>query len=607
MAFCKVVEIDESKCVNCFSCISACPVKFCFTVDKNSTKINHDLCIGCGKCLPMCKHDAIHLVDDFSEFISSINKGIKSSVILSPAAVVLFKNHFKQLLRWLKESFVLTGVYDEALGAEIAVSKYIQYIKRSSAIPVISQQCPSVVDFIKIYKPELIDYLPPIHSPAVIMAKIIREKLNFEGNIVYIGPCISKRREFKDPDTDGVVQYNITLDSLKKYMDNHKVDLTSYKEGEFDLIPAERGEVFCGPGGFKNIANRTYDNAKIHSLEGSILYKKFFDDVAKGIENKFKGFPIMYDVLSCDGGCFRGPGQAPGLSFEDMFWRIENYEEEGISHYKSPIKAQKAIDKFMDDNSDVDFERIYFSDTAKPLYILPKEQLGDTIPQTNKKGPRDFLNCQSCGYETCQGFHTALKYKLNVNLNCRFYKESTLTEYYDNSIESSREIVKIIDELKGSNNQIISLISDAKKSFETVLKFIDDIIKSNDANRERAEEFSPIVSAITEISQQINLLSLNAAIEASRAGEMGKGFAVVSSEIRKLADKTKDETEKIVPIVQSITTDVIAATTTMDNLKSSARNYETITTKLGQALPAIDTYISELSHTSDKLEALKKH
>ena len=139
------------------------------------------------------------------------------------------------------------------------------------------------------------------------------------------------------------------------------------------------------------------------------------------------------------------------------------------------------------------------------------------------------------------------------------------------------------------------------------MKFIDEIIKANNANRERAEEFSPIVSAITEISQQINLLSLNAAIEASRAGEMGKGFAVVSSEIRKLADKTKDETEKIVPIVQSITSDIVSSTTIMDNLKNSAKNYEVITLKLNEALPAIDTYIKELNHTSDRLEALKKH
>ena len=606
MGFCKVVEIDETKCLNCFSCISICPVKYCFIVDKNSTKINPDLCIGCGKCLSMCKNDAIHLVDDFNDFLNSINKGIKSCVILSPAVVVVFKNYFKQFIRWLKESFVLSGVYNEALGAEIAVAKYIQYIKRSAAIPVISQQCPSIVDFIKTYKPELIDNLPPIHSPTIIIAKIIREKLHFDGNIAYIGTCISKRREFKDPDNDGVIQYNITISNLKKYMDLHKVDLTSYKEQNFDLIPAERGEVFCGPGGFKNIANRSYDNARIESAEGTILYKKFFDDIINGIKNKFKGFPIMYDFLSCNGGCFRGPGQVDSISFEDMFWRIKNYEEEGLSHYKSPLKAQKSIDKFMEDNS-VDFERIYFSDTARPVHTLPKSELDDTFSQANKKTDRDFLNCQSCGYKSCQEFHTALKYKLNVPFNCRFYKESTLTEYYNNSIESSKEIANIINELKNSNSQIVSLITDAKKSFETLLKFIDEIIKANDANRERAEEFSPIVSAITEISQQINLLSLNAAIEASRAGEMGKGFAVVSSEIRKLADKTKDETEKIVPIVQSITSDIVTSTKIMDNLKSNAKNYEVITLKLSEVIPTIDAYIRELSTTSDKLEALKKH
>ena len=605
MGFCKVVEIDETKCVNCFSCISQCPVKYCFTVDKNSTKINPDLCIGCGKCLSVCKNNAIYFIDDFDEFVRSINKGIKSCIIVSPAASIVFKNHFKQLIRWLKESFVLTGVYNEALGAEIAVAQYIHYIKKSSNIPVISQQCPSIVDFIKIYKPKLIDYLPPVHSPVIIMAKIIREKLKFEGNIAYIGSCISKRREFRDPDTDGLVQYNITLANLMKYIELHKVDLSSYKEQNFDLIPAERGNVFCGPAGFKNIANRSYDNANIEYLEGNILYSKFFNDIEKGINNKFKGFPIIYDVINCENGCFRGPGQVENLSFEEIFWRIKNYEEEGINHYKTPLKAQKAIDKFIEDNNEINFERIYFSDTARPLYTLTKVEIEDTINQTNKKTDKDFLNCQSCGYGNCLEFHTALKYKLNVNSNCRFYQESILKTHHDNNIETERDISNIIDELKIANNQMVSLVLEAKKSFEIILKFIDEIIKANDENRERAEEFSPIVSAITEISQQINLLSLNAAIEASRAGEMGKGFAVVASEIRKLADKTKDETEKIVPIVQAITSDIITSIKIMDNLKKNAKNYETITSKLNDVIPAIDKYVKGLTHIAERLESLK--
>ncbi|HOV13656.1 MAG TPA: [Fe-Fe] hydrogenase large subunit C-terminal domain-containing protein, partial [Spirochaetota bacterium] len=241
MGLCKVVNIDEKKCLNCHTCISVCPIKYCFSSNGKTVKINDDLCIGCGRCYNACPHKAISIVDDFQDFLDSINRGEKTCIIVSPAILVALKEKHKKLLSWLRETWVLTGLFDEGLGAEISTIKYINFIKKTGIIPVISQQCPSVVEYVKIFAPELIDYLAPIHSPAVIIAKFIRKKLKFEGNIAYLGPCLSKRREFKDPDTDGVINFNLTLTNLKKYMEMHKIDLNSYKDGKYDWIKSEKG------------------------------------------------------------------------------------------------------------------------------------------------------------------------------------------------------------------------------------------------------------------------------------------------------------------------------------------------------------------------------
>ena len=158
----------------------------------------------------------------------------------------------------------------------------------------------------------------------------------------------------------------------------------------------------------------------------------------------------------------------------------------------------------------------------------------------------------------------------------------------------------VIDIAKNASN-IATAATDtakiAKDGGEIVQRSVDEVKAIADTVNEsaqmisslgdRSRQIGEIISVIKDIADQTNLLALNAAIEAARAGEQGRGFAVVADEVRKLAERTAKATSEIGEMIKGIQDEVERAVTSMDKGTEKVQSGVEYSIKAGEALKKI--------------------
>ncbi|WP_246058314.1 methyl-accepting chemotaxis protein [Litorilituus lipolyticus] len=147
----------------------------------------------------------------------------------------------------------------------------------------------------------------------------------------------------------------------------------------------------------------------------------------------------------------------------------------------------------------------------------------------------------------------------------------------------------------------LDIVQKSYKSIDTLAQDIDGLAVQITSLHESSNNITNVVDVIKSVAEQTNLLALNAAIEAARAGEQGRGFAVVADEVRTLAQRTQDSTSEIESFINSLQADANSAFNVIESSQKKAEDAVKSSKNVEEMLGEITTSVSDIFAMTEQI------
>ena len=429
----EIIDFKATKCKHCYKCVRYCEVKAIQVKDERAV-IMPDKCILCGHCLKICPQSAKTLKSDLDLVKGFIARGDRVVVSIAPAYMGLLKYKTIGQVRSALIRLGFEDVRETSEGAAFVTAEYARLLEEHTMENIITTCCPSVNDLVEIYYPELVPYLAPVVSPMIAHGKLLKEELGRDVRVVFLGPCIAKKKESLDMRHQGFIDAVLNFNDINRWLDEENIVIEDCEDMPFTRFDPKVNRLYPVTNGVVSSVLATepekdgYRKFYVHGVSNCIDLCK---SMARG---EIKG--CFIEMNMCSGGCIKGP--------------TEN--DESISRFKVKLDMEEAIarepasGKAMEPVWEKVSFRKRFVDRSPKDPMPTEEQIREILRMTNKTRPEDELNCGACGYPTCRDKAIAVfQHKAEVSMCIPFMHEKA--ESMANLVmETSPNIVLIVGE-----------------------------------------------------------------------------------------------------------------------------------------------------------------
>lgn len=427
-----VIGFKKIQCKDCYKCVRTCDVK-AIVVKDNHAQILNDKCILCGHCLEVCPQNAKTIISDMHRVKQYIKNGEKVIVSIAPSYLGILKYHKPGQV---VDALMKLGFYqvrETSEGAVYVTNEYNRLLNEGKMENIITTSCPSVNDLIEIYYPDLVKYMAPVVSPMIAHGKLLKEHFGKDVKVVFLGPCIAKKREAEDDDrVKGYVDAVINFTEFEEWLYEEKIDILECDNKEVHNPDPKVNRLYpISSGVISSVVASSDKNSK---------YRKFYVHGIKNcielLESMSKGdvSDCFIEVNTCGGGCIKGPA----------------VERDFISRFKVKLDMEDSIKKVPANQADYpDVSNISFYKEFRdrsPREDMPSEEtITKLLAMTGKTDMKHELNCGACGYSSCREKAIAV-YQGKAELTmCIPYMHEKATSMSNIVLSTSPNIILIVD------------------------------------------------------------------------------------------------------------------------------------------------------------------
>ncbi len=436
------LDFKDARCKDCYKCLRECPVKAIKVVDHHA-KIIESRCILCGHCTEVCPQNAKSVHTERAE-VEALLQGQTVIASVAPSFVSSFNLQDFSVMKLALGRLGFADAEETSVGAREVTAQYKKLLEKGTFENFITSCCPAVNTMIELYYPKALPYLAPVDSPMVAHAKMLRKRRP-EAKIVFIGPCIAKKREARE---SGVVDGVLTFEDLAAMFADRGIVLD-----EIARLPLKAGGSVnrakyypISRGVIKSFENYI-DGYEFVAVDGASKCKEVLENI-----ESLSG--MFIEMNSCDSACVNGPcSLALKAGALKANADIRKYVNKDLAEHNA---AQS------EPTEDIDFTCVHERRRTED-FIPTDRQIREILAKTGKTRPEDMLNCGACGYETCmeKAWAVANGYA-NIEMCVPFMRERAESMSYE-IIQTSPNGIVLLDndlnilEINGKAKELLGI------------------------------------------------------------------------------------------------------------------------------------------------------